>query len=421
MYVRRLELVDFRSYQHAIVEFEPGCSVLLGPNGVGKTNLLEALHYVSLLDSHRVALDAPLVRAGATSAVIRSEIVHSGRSLLVELSLEPGRANRARLGGAPTRRPREILGALRMVLFAPEDLALIRGDPAERRRYLDDLLVARQPRYAAVRADYERVLKQRNALLRTAYLARKVGAGPRDLSTLDVWDVHLAQHGAELMAGRLELCAALGPHVAKAYAAVAAGKGAASLAYRPGVEGGPDRPALVAALAEALKSQRQSEVDRGVTLVGPHRDDLTLTLGDLPAKGDASHGQAWPRGYSGPGPDPRDPQPFGAVLAKLVKTRGWTKPAAEATIFGDWPKVAGAEVAEHCRPVKLEGGELTIEAESTAWATQLRLLAAKLLAQIAGQVGHNVVTKLHIHGPAAPSWARGPRRVQGRGPRDTYG
>src|SRR5436305_5715368 len=293
MYVRRLELVDFRSYQHAIVEFEPGCSVLLGPNGVGKTNLLEALHYVSLLDSHRVALDAPLVRAGATSAVIRSEIVHSGRSLLVELSLEPGRANRARLGGAPTRRPREILGALRMVLFAPEDLALIRGDPAERRRYLDDLLVARQPRYAGVRADYERVLKQRNALLRTAYLARKVGAGERDLSTLDVWDHHLASHGAELMAARMELCAALGPHVAKAYDAVAAGRGAATLAYRPCVDAGPDRDTLTEALGAALAAARPSEVDRGVTLVGPHRDDLTLTLGTLPAKGYASHGESW--------------------------------------------------------------------------------------------------------------------------------
>jgi predicted nucleic acid-binding Zn ribbon protein len=127
------------------------------------------------------------------------------------------------------------------------------------------------------------------------------------------------------------------------------------------------------------------------------------------------------RGYSGPGPDPRDPQPFGAVLAKLVKARGWERPAAEATVFGDWAKVVGGEVAEHCRPVKLEDGELTIEAESTAWATQLRLLAAKLLAQIAAQVGHNVVTKLHIHGPAAPSWGRGARRVRGRGPRDTYG
>jgi predicted nucleic acid-binding Zn ribbon protein len=127
------------------------------------------------------------------------------------------------------------------------------------------------------------------------------------------------------------------------------------------------------------------------------------------------------RGYSGPGPDPRDPQLFGSVLAKLVKARGWERPAAEATVFGDWPKVVGAEVASHCRPVKLEDGELTIEAESTAWATQLRLLAARLLAQIAANVGHNVVTKLHIHGPAAPSWGRGPRRVRGRGPRDTYG
>ncbi|HKT05383.1 MAG TPA: DciA family protein, partial [Rugosimonospora sp.] len=127
------------------------------------------------------------------------------------------------------------------------------------------------------------------------------------------------------------------------------------------------------------------------------------------------------RGYSGPGPDPRDPQPFGSVLAKLVKARGWQRPAAEATVFGDWAKVVGADVASHSRPVKLENGELTVEAESTAWATQLRLLASKLLAQIAAQVGHNVVTKLHIHGPTAPTWSRGPRRVRGRGPRDTYG
>jgi DNA replication and repair protein RecF len=293
VHIRRLELVDFRSYPRVVVEFEAGCNVLVGPNGVGKTNLVEALHYLSTLDSHRVAVDAPLVRAGAASAVVRSEIVHDGRSLLIELSLEPGKANRARLNGSPTRRPRDILGALRMVMFAPEDLALVRGDPAERRRYLDDLLVARQPRYAGVRADYERVLKQRNALLRTAYLARKVGAGERDLSTLDVWDLHLGRYGAELMAARMELCATLGPHVTKAYDAVAAGRGAAALAYRPGVEGGPDRAALTQALADALARSRPSEVDRGVTLVGPHRDDVTLTLGELPAKGYASHGESW--------------------------------------------------------------------------------------------------------------------------------
>jgi DNA replication and repair protein RecF len=293
MYVRRLELVDFRSYRQVVVEFEPGCSVLVGPNGVGKTNLLEALHYVSTLDSHRVATDAPLVRAGASAAVIRTDIVHNGRSLLVELALEPGKANRARLNGSPARRARDVLGALRLVLFAPEDLALVRGDPAERRRYLDDLLVARQPRYAGVRADYERVLKQRNALLRTAYLARKVGAGNRDLSTLDVWDTHLARHGAELMAARLELSAALGPHVAKAYDAVAAGKSAATLAYRPSVAGGHDRASLAAALTEALAQARPSEVERGVTLFGPHRDDVLLTLGELPARGYASHGESW--------------------------------------------------------------------------------------------------------------------------------
>lgn len=297
MYVRTLELVDFRSYERVVVEFEPGCSVLTGANGVGKTNLVEALGYVATLASHRVATDAPLVRAGATTAVVRAEIVHDGRLLRVELGIEPGRANRARLNGSPVRRARDVIGALRMVLFAPEDLALVRGDPAERRRYLDDLLVSRLPRFAGVRADYERVLKQRNALLRTAYLARKTGAGERDLSTLDVWDAHLAEHGATLLAGRMELCTALAPHVAKAYDAVAAGRGAAaSLAYRSGVEavgGAPDRPALREALAGALAAARASEIERGVTLVGPHRDDLLLSLGDLPARGYASHGEMW--------------------------------------------------------------------------------------------------------------------------------
>src|SRR5690349_575750 len=172
--------------------------------------------YVATLSSHRVSTDQPLVRLGADRAIVRCAIVHDERELLVELEIVPGKANRARLGRAPVNRPRDIIGALRLVLFAPEDLALVRGDPAERRRYLDDLLVARQPRFAGVRADYDRVLKQRNALLRTAYLTRKVG-GTRgqDLSTLTVWDTHLARHGAELLAGRLELAAALGPHLTK--------------------------------------------------------------------------------------------------------------------------------------------------------------------------------------------------------------
>ncbi len=298
MFVARLELVDFRSYPQAAVEFEPGPNVLIGPNGIGKTNILEALGYVATLASHRVATDAPLVRAGATSAIIRCAVGHDNRQLLVELEITPGRANRARLNGAPKRRSRDVLGALRMVLFAPEDLALVRGDPAERRRYLDDLLVARQPRFAGVRSDYERVLKQRNALLRTAYLARKTGAGARDLSTLAVWDTHLASHGAELLAGRLELCSTLGPYVAKAYAAVSAGKTSAAIHYRSALdESGPlaglDRGALEERLLTAMSDARAAEIARGVTVVGPHRDDVSLMLGDLPAKGYASHGESW--------------------------------------------------------------------------------------------------------------------------------
>ncbi|MGC4852183.1 DNA replication/repair protein RecF [Micromonospora sp. DT4] len=297
MYVHRLELVDFRSYERVAVDLQPGANVLIGANGVGKTNLVEALGYVATLDSHRVATDAPLVRMGASSAVIRCAVVHDGRELLVELEIVPGRANRARLGRSPARRARDVLGALRLVLFAPEDLELVRGDPAERRRYLDDLLVNRQPRYAGVRADYERVVKQRNALLRTAYFARKTG-GSRggDLGTLAVWDTHLAQHGAELLAGRLELVAALTPHVEKAYDAVAAGRGAAGIVYRPSVdlpEPTTDRATLVEALTTGLAASRSAEIERGTTLVGPHRDELALSLGPLPAKGYASHGESW--------------------------------------------------------------------------------------------------------------------------------
>lgn len=300
MHVRRLELVDFRSYRSARVEFEPGASVLIGPNGVGKTNLVEALGYVATLASHRVGTDAPLVRAGAESAVIRCLVAHDGRELLIELELVPGKANRARLGRSPVRRVRDILGALRMVLFAPEDLELVKGEPASRRRYLDELLVARRPRFAGVLADYERVLKQRNALLRTAHLARRTG-GAADLSTLEVWDTHLVRHGAELTAGRLELVAALRPHVADAYRAVAAtdagGRAGAELSYRGSVpveaEQAVDREQLAAGLAGALAQARPVDVERGVTTVGPHRDDLLLALDGLPAKGYASHGESW--------------------------------------------------------------------------------------------------------------------------------
>ena len=298
MYASRLAVTDFRSYDEVDLTFDRGISLLVGPNGEGKTNLAEALGYVATLGSHRVATDAPLVRAGAPRAVVRTQIERSGRSLLVELEITPGKANRARINGANVR-PREVLGALRTVLFAPEDLALVKGDPEGRRRFLDDLLVARAPRFAAVRADYERVTKQRTALLKTAGLARRAGPSG-DLRTLDVWDAHLARSGAELLAARLELVQALGPLVDKAYTAVSADSGPATIAYRASLEeqpaalaGGTDRSVLEAALLAEIARRRSEEVDRGVCLVGPHRDDLVLSLGALPAKGYASHGESW--------------------------------------------------------------------------------------------------------------------------------
>lgn len=296
MYVKALELVDFRSYSRVVVDLEPGPCVLVGPNGAGKTNLIEALYYVATLSSHRVALDAPLVRSGADRAVVRTVISQEQRDLLVELSIEPGKANKARLGRAPTTRARDILGALKMVMFAPEDLALVRGEPGERRRFLDDLLVARQPRFAGVRSDYERVLRQRNALLRSAYLARRVG-GTRggDLSTLEVWDEHLAQCAAALVAGRIELATAIAPHLTKAYEQVSDRDGQAKIGYTASFgdipTGGVEE--LRRALLEALRGARQQETERGMTLIGPHRDEVVLTLGDLPAKGYASHGESW--------------------------------------------------------------------------------------------------------------------------------
>ena len=303
MYVRQLAVTDFRSWEHAELDFEPGVSVLVGPNGQGKTNLLEALGYLSTLGSHRVSTDAPLVRHGAQRAIVRTTVVHAGRELTVELEIAPGRANRARLNRSPVPRPREVLGVLRSVLFAPEDLALVRGDPAQRRRFLDDLLVLRAPRLAGVQADYDKVLRQRVALLKSAGAARRSGGGAGDLRTLDVWDGHLARHGAELLGARLDLVLELAPYVVAAYRAVAPEAAAAQLEYRSslgdalpeGVHGAgkTDVDLLEVAMLAQLARVRMTELERGVCLVGPHRDDLELELGGRPAKGYASQGESW--------------------------------------------------------------------------------------------------------------------------------
>jgi DNA replication and repair protein RecF len=296
MHVAHLSLADFRSYARAEVALDPGVTAFVGPNGQGKTNLVEAVGYLATLGSHRVSNDAPLVRMGAERAYVRGSIVREGRTTLAELEINPGKANRARINRSPVPRPREILGLLRTVLFAPEDLALVKGDPGERRRFLDELLTARAPRMLGVRQDYERVLKQRNALLRTAAMARRAGGRGASLSTLDVWDSHLAVAGAELTAARIELTNVLQPLVDKAYDQVSSGAGPTVMEYRSSITDEPlaaDRQLVQDALMEAIARQRPSEIERGITLVGPHRDDLLLKLGHLPAKGYASHGESW--------------------------------------------------------------------------------------------------------------------------------
>ncbi|MEW2293418.1 DNA replication/repair protein RecF [Streptomyces sp. NPDC006743] len=294
MHVTHLSLADFRSYVRAEVPLDPGVTAFVGPNGQGKTNLVEAVGYLATLGSHRVASDAPLVRMGAERAVIRAQVRQGERQQLVELELNPGRANRARINRSSQVRPRDVLGIVRTVLFAPEDLALVKGDPGERRRFLDELITARSPRMAGVRSDYDRVLKQRNTLLKSAALARRHGGRSMDLSTLDVWDQHLARAGAELLAQRLDLVATLQPLADKAYEQLAPGGGPVVLEYKPSAPGeAQTREELFAQLVAALAEVRKQEIERGVTLVGPHRDDLVLKLGRLPAKGYASHGESW--------------------------------------------------------------------------------------------------------------------------------
>ncbi|WP_433626041.1 DNA replication/repair protein RecF [Nocardia sp. CA-120079] len=301
MFIRTLSLRDFRSWEHAELELSPGRTVFLGANGNGKTNLLEAVGYLATLGSHRVAVDAPLIRIGTERARIGATVVNAGRELRIDLELNQGAANRAQINRSPVRRPREILGILQTVLFAPEDLALVRGDPGERRRFLDELCTARLPRLAAVRADYDRVLRQRSALLKSAGRQARSKA---ELSTLDVWDGHLATHASVLLAQRLRLVHDMYPYLAQAYSSIAPESRPAAIGYRsaslppefldPMRAPQPDDvEALEANLLRELAAARPKELERGVCLVGPHRDDLDLMLGTAPAKGFASHGESW--------------------------------------------------------------------------------------------------------------------------------
>jgi DNA replication and repair protein RecF len=293
MRLERLEVVDFRNHDAAAMELPAGVSVLVGPNGVGKTNLLEAIGYLATLGSHRVGQDAALIRAGAASAVIRAAVQRAGRRLLVDVELRPGSGVRGRVNGAPVPRARDLLGVVRATVFAPEDLGLIRGDPEERRRFLDTLATQRLPRYHGSRQDYDRVLRQRNTLLRSA----GGRLPPSALATLEVWDEKLASAGAEIWSERLRLVAALTPRVELAYQHLAGRDDLVDVAYVSSVAGDvgldPDPAKLAQALRERLVADRAREVERGITLSGPHRDDLSLALRGLPARTHASHGEAW--------------------------------------------------------------------------------------------------------------------------------
>jgi DNA replication and repair protein RecF len=305
VFVDHLQLTDFRSYESVDVPLKAGVTTFVGANGQGKTNLVEAIEYLSTMNSHRVASEVPLVRSGALRAIVRAGVqagFDDPRRLTLELEINPGKANRARLNRSPLRQAREIIGVLRTVVFSPGDIAIVKGDPSERRRFLDDLIVARWPRLAGVRADYDRVLRQRNTLLKSLSGRLRGGPPPADAeATLEVWDTHLARAGGELLEARLTTLADLAPHISKAYADIAPSNNDAAAEYRASVDlsalrqarGALDRAVLCDLLMKAMAERRNEEIQRGVSLVGPHRDDIALSLSMLPAKGYASHGESW--------------------------------------------------------------------------------------------------------------------------------
>jgi DNA replication and repair protein RecF len=300
VFVDHVQLTDFRSYESVDLSLEAGVTTFVGANGQGKTNLVEAIEYVSTMSSHRVASEAPLVRSGATRAIVRAGVragLDDPRRLTLELEINLGKANRAKLNRSPLRQAREIIGLLRTVVFSPVDIAIVKGDPSERRRFLDDLVVARSPRMAGVRADYERILRQRNTLLKSLGGRTRGGPPGADVeATLEVWDTHLARAGAELLEARLTSLADLAPHVSKAYAEIAPTNNNAVAEYKCSVDltvGGSERGVLTELLTKAMGERRIEEIQRGMSLVGPHRDDVALSLGMLPAKGYASHGESW--------------------------------------------------------------------------------------------------------------------------------
>ncbi len=321
MYISDLALNDFRSYREVVLELKPGVNTFIGENGQGKTNLVEAIGYLATFTSHRVAADTALVRQGASAGVVRAKVWRGESDTMVEVEILTGRANRARINRGNAR-PADLLGIVRAVVFAPEDLELIKGDPAVRRRFLDNLMIQFRPRLAAVKSEYDKVLRQRGALLKTMQKARRRG-GFYDETSLDIWDAQLAEYGAQIIAARAEIISALRPLVEEFYTDVSGGRGIARIDYAANLderrgwqlpsadvlqgEDGEAQQAVVdkhetelqdmdttrEAMLQTLREWHSEEIDRGLNLVGPHRDELELSLETLPAKGFASHGETW--------------------------------------------------------------------------------------------------------------------------------
>ena len=306
MFVKHLTLSHFRNHKSTEIELQPGINLLVGPNGQGKTNVVEAIEYVSTLSSHRVAGYQALIHKDSSSAIVRLKVSHETRDVLVDLELHRDNQNQLRINQSPIPRMRDVLGTVNSVVFAPEDIDIVKRDPSNRRSFIDQLLIQFSPRMAGVISDYERVLKQRNTLLKTA---RSTGAKGSSLSTLDAWDESLVKFGAEIVVERLYLLNKIKPYLTDAYQAIAIANNEPTVLMKSSLLGAAVVDDFEEAELEYLELQdlkeitnlyraklafvRNKELERGITLIGPHRDDLVLLLGDLPAKGYASHGESW--------------------------------------------------------------------------------------------------------------------------------
>ena len=293
MHVISLTAVDFRSYSFVEINLEPGVTTFIGSNGQGKTNLVEAISYCSTLSSHRVSQDLPLVKADQPRAIVRTGVKYQDRTNWLEVEIWPSKTNKAKLNGSDCKKTKDILGILQTITFSPEDLILVKGDPGQRRYFLDDLLVQKSSSYAGIKTDYERVLKQRNALLKSAGPARRNNLDSV-LATLDIWNEQLINFGSQIILARHQIINELLPYVSKSYAELAPSSKALNITYLPNVSAeNMTLVDLVEAMKQKLQERQQDELDRGLTLVGPHRDDLEIMIGELPAKGYASHGESW--------------------------------------------------------------------------------------------------------------------------------